>query len=261
MMRCEHVQDLLPLHALGQLEPAEARGVREHLDAGCPRCASEAAAFQETLAALPLSLDAAEPSPMAKARLMARVRKEAPAPPPARPAASPWRARAGWIAAAAAVLLPLVNSALTSGGSRPEAQLLLAQLKSQSRELARLRDQLQRTQDTIQMVSSPGARVIDLAGEQSTAAARVFYDSRRGAWKLYADNLPPAGAGKTYQLWVVTAQAKISAGLFDTAAAAEASGTVTVPAEAGAVVALAVTPEPEGGSPQPTGAILLVGKI
>ncbi|MGH9868463.1 MAG: anti-sigma factor [Candidatus Polarisedimenticolia bacterium] len=257
-MRCEQVQDLLPLHALGQLEPAEARDVRGHLDSGCPRCASEAAAFQETLAALPLALESAEPSPMAKARLMARVRKEAPA---GRPA-SPWRARAGWIAAAAAVLIALVNAAAMSGSYREASESLRAQIRSQSLELARLKEQVQRTQDTIQMVSSPGAKVIDLAGQEDvTAAARVFYDSRRGNWKLYADNLPPAGAGKTYQLWVVTAQAKISAGVFDTAAAAEASGTVTVPESAGAVVALAVTPEPEGGSPQPTGAILLVGKI
>ena len=257
-MRCEQVQDLLPLHALGQLEPAEARDVRGHLEAGCPRCASEAAAFQETLAALPLALEGAEPSPMAKARLMARVRKETPA---ARPATGAWRPRAGWIAAAAAVLLALVNAAVMSRGYREESRSLLAQIRSQSLELARLRDQVQRTQDTILMVSSPGAKVVDLAGQDSAAAARVFYDGRRGTWKLYADNLPPAGAGKTYQLWVVTAQAKISAGLFDTAAAAEASGTVTVPESAGAVVALAVTPEPEGGSPQPTGAILLVGKI
>ena len=104
--------------------------------------------------------------------------------------------------------------------------------------------------------------MIDLQGQEdlSGSAARVFWDVRRGSWRLYADNLPPAGAGKTYQLWLVTAQAKISAGVFDPASE-EASGSVALPADAGTVVAAAVTPEPEGGSPQPTGKIILLGKI
>ncbi|HEU5180824.1 MAG TPA: anti-sigma factor, partial [Candidatus Polarisedimenticolia bacterium] len=66
--------------------------------------------------------------------------------------------------------------------------------------------------------------------------------------------------GKTYQLWLVTAQAKISAGVFDPSSE-EAAGSVAVPTDAGAVVAAAVTPEPAGGSPQPTGKIILLGKI
>jgi hypothetical protein len=49
--------------------------------------------------------------------------------------------------------------------------------------------------------------------------------------------------------------------VFDPSVEDGASGTVSVPPEAGAVVAAAVTPEPEGGSPQPTGNILLLGKI
>ena len=57
----------------------------------------------------------------------------------------------------------------------------------------------------------------------------------------------------------ITGKSKISAGVFDPAAGT-ASGTVVVPPEEGPVLAAAVTDEPMGGSPQPTGSILLLGK-
>ena len=134
-----------------------------------------------------------------------------------------------------------------------------AQLESQSASLASLQRQVLQAQNAIRMAGAPGVRVVDLAGQAalSASAARVFWDAKGDAWQLYAANLPPPPAGKTYQLWLITASAKISAGTFTS----EGSGRVVVPREAGEVVAAAVTDEPEGGSPQPTGSILLLGKI
>lgn len=262
-MRCEEIRELLPLHALGALDASEAAAVRAHLASGCPRCVSELASLVETAAQIPYAGKLEEPSPMAKARLMTMVREEArPAAGPApaiRPAA--W-SRAGWAAAAAAVVIAFFSGTSMNRRYQAEAADLRQQLQTQKEELARLEQQVRRTRDTIMLVRSPGSKVIDLQGQEdlSGSAARVFWDVRRGSWRLYADNLPPAGAGKTYQLWLVTAQAKISAGVFDPSSE-EAAGSVAVPADAGTVVAAAVTPEPEGGSPQPTGKIILLGNI
>lgn len=261
-MRCEEIRDLLPLHALGGLEPSEAEAVRRHLEAGCPGCAAEVASFVEVAGQIPFAGQLEEPSPMAKSRLMAKVRgAERPAVPSAAQRSSLW-SRAGWAAAAAAVVIAFLSGTAMSRRYQSEAADLRQQLQAQKEELVRLEQQFRRTRDTIMLVRSPGSKVIDLQGQEDLAgsAARVFWDVRRGSWRLYADNLPPAGAGKTYQLWLVTAQAKISAGVFDPASE-EASGSVAVPADAGSVVAAAVTPEPEGGSPQPTGKIILLGKI
>jgi hypothetical protein len=261
-MRCEEIRDLLPLHVLGGLEPAEAEAVRRHLETGCPRCAAEAASFVEVTAQIPFAGKLEEPSPMAKARLMAAVRGAERAPAPRVPQRASLWSRAGWGAAAAAVVVAFFSGTSMSRRYQAEAADLRQQLQAQKEELARLEQQFRRTRDTILLVRSPGSKVIDLQGQEdlSGSAARVFWDVRRGSWRLYADNLPPAGAGKTYQLWLVTAQAKISAGVFDPATE-ESSGSVAVPADAGTVVAAAVTPEPEGGSPQPTGKIILLGKI
>ena len=200
---------------------------------------------------------------MAKARLMAAIRKDAQAPPQrAGTRGIPW-ASAGLAAAAAALVVAFLTGSFVSRRYEAQTRDLREQIRSQKEELVRLEQQVRRTRDTILLVRSPGSRVIDLQGqdELASSAARVFWDVRKGTWRLYADNLPPAGAGKTYQLWLVTDKAKISAGVFDPDKEEEPSGTVTVPPEAGAVVAAAVTPEPAGGSPQPTGAILLLGKI
>jgi hypothetical protein len=260
-MRCDEARELLGQHALGLLEPEEATRVTAHLETGCILCAAELASTAEALAAIPLALPAAQPSPLAKARLMAAIRKDA-SPSPAADAGRLWL-KAAWLSAAAAVLVASLTGVAVSRRYGAETTLLHEQIRRQKEELAKLEQQFRRTRDTVLLVRSPGSKVIDLQGQETltAAAARVFWDVRNGSWRLYADNLPPAGAGKTYQLWLVTAKAKISAGTFDPEKDEEPSGSVTVPPDAGPVVAAAVTPEPAGGSAQPTGAILLLGKI
>jgi anti-sigma-K factor RskA len=66
----------------------------------------------------------------------------------------------------------------------------------------------------------------------------------------------PLGA---YQLWVVTAQAPVSAGLLTPDA--QKRGDVQHTARHSQPVAMAVTIEPAGGVPAPTGARYLVGTV
>lgn len=256
-MGCDALKDLVPLHLLDLLEVEEEASLRRHLDGGCPRCASEVAATRQVLDLLPFSLPAEEPSPMVKARLHAAIRKER----SAAPRALAW-ARATAASVAAAIVAALLAGSIV--GRRAETGLagLREQIDRQTEELASLRKQVRAAQDSIRLASAPGVVVADLAGqgERSSSAARVFWDRQRDRWELYAANLPPAGPGKTYQLWLVTPSAKISAGTFEATAEA-ATGSVQLPPGAGPVVAAAVTDEPAGGSPQPTGSILLLGKI
>jgi len=259
--RCEEVRELIPQHLLGLLEAQEAEKVAAHVESGCVACAAEIASWSEAQAAMAFALPAEEPSDLAKARLMAAIRKDA-APRSGAGAGRFWM-KAAWLSAAAGILLASLTGVAVSRRYQAEAATLHEQIRRQKEELARLELQFRRTRDTVLLVCSPGSKVIDLQGQEAlpSAAARMFWDVRKGGWRLYADNLPPAGAGKTYQLWLVTASAKISAGVFDPARDEEPAGSVTIPAAAGPVIAAAITPEPSGGSPQPTGAILLLGKI
>ena len=74
--------------------------------------------------------------------------------------------------------------------------------------------------------------------------------------------MKPAPEGKTYELWFVTAaEEKIPAGTFDVGASGEATLLVEIPEGIGTLVLAAVTDEPAGGSPQPTGSFQVLGPV
>jgi len=67
---------------------------------------------------------------------------------------------------------------------------------------------------------------------------------------LTARRLPPLAAGTVYELWVIDGGRPQPAGLFSGSFV-----TLTRPVPRGATVAVSL--EPTGGSPQPTGPLLL----
>jgi hypothetical protein len=86
--------------------------------------------------------------------------------------------------------------------------------------------------------------------------ARIFWDRSSNAWTMFARNMPPLKAGRTYQLWIVTAKATVSAGTF---VAVNGVGVMraTFAVTRENLRAIAVTDEPAGGVAQPTGETIL----
>jgi len=116
-------------------------------------------------------------------------------------------------------------------------------------------------QKPLAIMTAPDVRQIDLAGQRVAprAAARTFWSPSRGV-VLMAANLPALSPGRTYQLWFVTpAQAKVSIGLVKPDANGRVTTVVSNAANLPDPAALAVTDEPDGGVPQPTGQMYLVG--
>ena len=110
------------------------------------------------------------------------------------------------------------------------------------------------------MLAAPDLARIDLQGQPVApdARARALWSRSRGL-VFTAANLPPAPAGKAYQVWVVTAQMPISAGLLTTDPTGVGTQYYYTPPDIAAPVAVAVTLEPSGGVPSPTGEKYLVG--
>ena len=122
-------------------------------------------------------------------------------------------------------------------------------------------DKLAVSDSLVMAMSGPGVIVYEMASSQiKQRGAKMFFDQLANRWTLITHHLDAAPSGRTYQLWLVTRQSqKISAGTFNT----DANGRVVVqatyalaPAD---LAAIAITEEPTGGSPQPTGDILIVG--
>jgi anti-sigma-K factor RskA len=96
----------------------------------------------------------------------------------------------------------------------------------------------------------------------SEATARLFWDTEFQRWVIHINNLPAPPADKQYQLWFETRGAKVSAAVFSTDQHGRTELRLTLPpAVINALMAAAVTLEPKGGSPQPTGNVFLQARI
>ena len=102
---------------------------------------------------------------------------------------------------------------------------------------------------------------VDLQGAPAApqAVGRALW-SRQSGMVFAATNLPPLPAGKIYQVWLVAGGPPISAGLVAPDEIGRGVGIFRTPIDVTGPVTVAVTIEPEGGVPAPTGAFYLTGK-
>ena len=78
---------------------------------------------------------------------------------------------------------------------------------------------------------------------------------------IFPFNLPPDPEGKDYQLWAIAGGKPVSAGVFSVSAEGSALVPLLQFPTQGSVAAFAVTLEPAGGVPQPSGDMVLIGTI
>ncbi len=116
-------------------------------------------------------------------------------------------------------------------------------------------------QSSVAVLAAPDLVRIDLAGQPTApqSSGRALWSRARGM-VFATSNLPAAPAGRVYQVWVVTAGAPISAGLVVPDPAGGGMTYFYTPPDIPAPTAVAVTLEPAGGVPAPTGQFYLVGK-
>lgn len=212
------------------------------------------------------------PGPEVKVRLMARVRELSTAPPELPKGFSVvLDAEGGWrphpVAGIRMKLLAFNRTRryvtvlldVEPGGRFPPHEALL-RAEASERKVAELRRVTTEAQGQIVVLAAPDVARVDLIGQSAapSAMARAFWSRSRGL-VFTATDLPALPAGRTYQLWVVTARAPISAGLVRPDATGRASMIFETPPDIPPPVAMALTLEPEGGVPAPTGARYLVG--
>ena len=107
-------------------------------------------------------------------------------------------------------------------------------------------------------------RIVDLAGQAGNirARGRIFWDRSKRKWFFYVRDLPQLPADKSYQLWFVRVSGNpISAAVFNTESDGSTEKQIDVPEAVVALKAAAVTTEPAGGMPQPTGQFALMGGL
>jgi hypothetical protein len=131
-----------------------------------------------------------------------------------------------------------------------------------ARDLEAAQAQSERLATAMAIISSPGMRPIALAALKAPAGAEghTFVDPVARRAVFVAANLPQLAPDKTYELWFIADGKPVPAGTFGVDASGR-SGTVEVKGVAPLdhIQAWAVTVEPRGGVPQPTGTMVLKG--
>jgi anti-sigma-K factor RskA len=262
----DELRDLAGVYALGALDADERRRFEAHLET-CDECRAEVRSLSPAVQGLAVAVPYREPS----AKLRTRVLEVAGAVPAGAPerTTSPGAERGWpvWLAAAAsiaAVLLAGDSMRLRSQLASVESRLRTAEARAAAAEagLLRARDEAASAQMTVAVLAAPDLARVDLEGQPPAASARgrAFWSRSRGL-VFTAANLPPLPAGRSYQLWIVTPQAALSAGLLTPDDAGSVTATFETPPDLPTPVAMAVTLEPEGGVPAPTGEKYLVGMV
>ena len=248
------------LFALGALDGDEKAAFEAHL-ASCAACSAKLAEATGRMAMLALAAPPASPAPGVKERLMRQVLATGRGPVDSAARMTP--EKEGIFTRWWGLLLPV------AGAFALASVLLWLHNEQLDRQIAELRitvdqqqKQIAQAHEVAELMTARDTVVVSLALQknQPEGTARVLYNAQRGML-VYDGNLAPTPSGKSYQLWLVPMSgAPISAGVFNPVNGEMNSITTKVPPGT-AAKAFAVTLEPAGGMPAPTGPMILVGPV
>jgi anti-sigma-K factor RskA len=233
-------------YVLDALDPVERRDVERAL-ADSEALRRDVAELQEVAALLAYAAPAVHPPPSLRARVLVQSRSGAV------PNVHPARRVLPALTLAASLAGLLAVGALYTG-ERTSRRILALQTDSLRQEIA--------ARDTVlEGLLGRDVATLRLASGEQRPNARMYWNRATGAVVLAAFQLQPAREGRAYQLWgIPSAGPPVSLGTFNTLATGEARFATRAPA--GLTISVgAITEEPAGGSPQPTGSPLLSGGV
>ena len=276
-MTREEFEQLSAEYALGSLTGEDLRRLEEYLRTASPADRQD---FQELTGAaslLPLALERHAPPSGAKEKLRQKIRLSIAAHEGAqalsadgtdyRKAAAPgrfWRTVA-WTALPAAAVLGVIVLTLLGRLDQRSGELSASgnRVTELTAQITALKDELARKEELLKVLASQKIQIVVMNGLKVNPVGfgKIIWDPEKRSAILQVSRLPAVPGNKDYQLWVIKGKTPISAGVFSvndtTANFFKIDGlAVTDPRE---ISAFAVTLEPKGGLPAPSGDMYLAG--
>ncbi len=262
--------EMTAAYVLGSLDPEEKASFEERL-ASDPELERDVASYREVMGALAGATPAHEPPSALKERILVEARGgTASSPPPDQQSPGGPTGRGTtlpWLLAAAGVILSLGLGVAyqRTRTDNDSLRVVYNQLAVDNQSLrvayAQVASDIEARDSLLATFLGPDVRTATLAATGRPPSARIFWNATTGSVVMAAFDLPPAPAGRTYQLWgIATGLDPVSFGTFQT----EPDGTAIFrnPVPEGIEYEIgAVTEEPAGGSPQPTSTPFLVGNL
>jgi anti-sigma-K factor RskA len=244
---CDAIQELIPDYAFGLTSPEETRLVEASLTS-CPDAAAQLADFRHMQEEMRAGVPQVEPPAQLAKRLL-----EATAAPTAAPV-SPRRLpfHPAWLAAAAALVALVITNVYW-----------FARVEDVSRQTAELRAMIGGQSDNAFVLTSTNdlrwVRLPSEANEETTAF--LMWNGESDTGLMYVHGFPRLEPGKTYQLWLTRGEERVSAGTFEVDESGNAALIFHTADPIDRFTWARVTDEPEYGSDQPTGAVVVHGEL
>ena len=244
-MNCEELHEHYELYAMGVAGEPEKSEIREHLNRRCEVCMAGMKRARTLAALLGGTTPPMAPSPKLRSRILASVGVE--------------RSRSWWAPVFAVATALALFAAFYFSGREREFAVLANNLRDQ---LGRQNVELTRLNEAFAILNGPDTTVTSFgAGQPAPPKGNVFVNPAQGVL-LIASNLPPAPAGKKYEMWVIPKGGKpVPAGLFQSESDGTAMHVQRGTLDVSATGAVAVTLEDAAGALQPTSPILIVAAL
>ena len=264
-MTHQDVNELAPEYVLGPPDEMTRARILAHLS-GCPACRAEVAAVSQTFDAMGRTVPDVAPPPGLRDRIVGIAAAET--------------QRPGIVAAAPTVGTPVLSLAMRIAAvavlavalwqwaaARQEVTQLrqrIADLQAETGDLlvarVSLEEQVRTVTHQTQVLRASDMITYNLAAQPVAAGAHArAYVSHKDGMVFTAEGLPAAPTGKVYQLWVIVNAKPISVGVFSPDTTGRVHAVMDTPPITAMPGTVAVTLEPTGGLPQPSGAVYLAG--
>jgi anti-sigma-K factor RskA len=255
------IEELLPFYVLDALTDEERELVEAYLSEH-PEARAQVQELQSGASALPYGVPPVEPPRHVREALMARI-------------ASDERARSQlqsepsrrvmhledlfrFLSLAAATVAILWAFVLNGQVTR-----LRNEISTLNDRLAAQSESLEQVISTLDQINPSDVVTVSLRGTdvQPGAQGQLIADPNEQSAVLVIAGLPPLEPGRTYQVWLIQGDTPVSAGLLKVDANGQGVLVVTSEAEIGSFDALGISVEPEEGSLQPTGDIVVLSAL
>ena len=271
----EKFEELCSAYVLGALEGADLSEFRDAMRTADSELLSIYQEMQQVALHLPLMVEQFDPPMDAKRRIMSRIGASEP---PARKGlvvriASALGLNEPEVSVGIAFVLLLVvlglsyySILLRRSVVEKDTQIshLSDEMIAERQQMTVVREELQKKDELLKILQSPRIELAFMNGQEvaKSGYGKIIWDPESRRAILQISNLPAVPRGKEYQLWVIKDKTPISAGVF-TVNDPEKENFFKIDRLAEVdkknIAAFAITLEPKGGVPQPTGDKYLVG--
>ncbi len=264
-MNKERFEDLCVVYALGTITKAEMEELRNALAEGGNEYAEILASYKNAGQQFAYATEEALPNPKVKDAVFEAINNNQKSEDSSSTAnVTPLF---GYLKVAAILILAFLSGYFYYNYTQlnEEVTVLEDTVEQQRFELLDLQNQLAAAEEYLNVISSRNTRLVAMGGLEPSPAAfgRLFLDQETSRAVLQIAELPATPEDKDYQLWVIRdGEDPVSAGVFSLERDLEnyyLSIDDFVEQDAELIAAVAITIEPRGGMPQPTGDMFLLG--